>query len=108
MRPIVLQCHKCIKVLKLSKSEKSGRGDDIDTEDLGQAVMVKIERVLESEKVMVVRMHDSCVLDHINVFRRPSSGDVGYDRLLEQRPIAREANEERSRFVDVRSGRGVP
>lgn len=108
MRPIVLQCRKCIKVLKLGKSEKSGRGDDIDTEDLGQAVMVKIERVLESEKVMVVRMHDPCVLNHINVFRRPSGGDIGHDSLLEKRPIAREANEERSRFVDVRSGRGVP
>lgn len=49
MRPIILQCRKCIKVLKLSKSEKSGRGDDIDTEDLGQAVMVKRESVLESD-----------------------------------------------------------
>lgn len=108
MRPIFLQCGKGIKVLKLSKSEKSGRRDDVDTEDLGQATMVKIERVLEGEKAMVVRMHDSCVLNHINVFRRPSGSDIGYDSLLEKRPIAREANEEWSGFVDVRSGRGVP
>ena len=108
IRPIILQCRECIKVLELRKSEESGRGDDIDTKYLGQAVMVEIERVLESEKVMVIRMHDSCVLNHINVFRRPSCGDIRYDSLLKERPIAREANEEWSRFVDVRNGRGIP
>ena len=47
MRPVVLQCRKCVEVLQLSESEQSGCGDDIDTKDLGQAVMVKIKRVLE-------------------------------------------------------------
>lgn len=108
MRPVVLQCRKGIKVLQLSKSEESGGGDDIDTKDLGQAVMVKIERVLESEKITGIGMHDPGVLNHINVFGRPSCCDVGNDSLLQERPIAGEANEEWSRFVDMRSGRGIP
>ena len=70
--------------------------------------MVKIERVLEGEKNMAIRMHDSSVLDHIYVFWRPSCCDIGYDRLLKERPIAREANEEWSRLIDVRSGRSIP
>ena len=53
-------------------------------------------------------MHDSGVLDDINVFGRPSCCDVRYDSLLKERPIAREANEKWSGLVDVRSGRRVP
>ena len=48
MRPVVLQCHIGEEVLQLSEREQSRRGDDIDTKDLGQAVMVKIKRILES------------------------------------------------------------
>ena len=70
--------------------------------------MVKIERVLEGEKILSIRMHNSSVLDHINVFWRPSCCDVGYDRLLKERPVAREANEEWSRLIDVGSGRCIP
>lgn len=70
--------------------------------------MVKIERILESEKVMAIRMHDSSVLDHVDVLRRPSCCDVGYNSLLKERPVAREANEERSGFVHMRSGGSVP
>ena len=54
MRPLVLQCCECIEILQLSKSEESGRGDNIDTQDLGQAVMVEIERVLKGEKIILV------------------------------------------------------
>ncbi len=53
-------------------------------------------------------MHDSSVLDHVDVFWGPSCCDVGYDSLLKERPIAREANEEWSGFIDVRSGGSVP
>ena len=70
--------------------------------------MVKIERVLEGEKIQAIRMHNSSVLDHINVFWRPSCRDVGYDRLLKERPIACEANEEWSGLIDMRSGRIIP
>ena len=108
MRPVVLQCRKGIKILQLSKSEESGGGDDIDTKDLGQAVMVKIERVLQSEKITGIGLHDPGVLNHIDVFGRPSCCDIGYDSLLQERPIAGEANEEWSRFVDMRSGRVIP
>lgn len=108
MRPIFLQRREDVKILQLGESKESGSGDDIDTEDLGQAVMVQIERVLEGEKVIAIRMHNSSVLDHVNVFWRPSCCDVGYDRLLKERPIAGEANEEWSGFVDVRGGRVVP
>ena len=45
--------------------------------------MVKIERILEGEKVKAIRMHDSSVLDHVDVLWRPSCGDVGHDSLLE-------------------------
>ena len=38
--------------------------------------MVKIEGVLEGEKIMAVRMHDSGVLDDVDVFWRPSRGNV--------------------------------
>lgn len=64
--------------------------------------MVKIERVLKGEKVLTIRMHDSSVLDHVDVLWRPSCRDVGYDSLLKERPIARKANEEWSCFIDVR------
>lgn len=70
--------------------------------------MVEIERVLKGEKAIAVRMHYSGVLDHVDVFWRPSCCDVRYDSLLKERPIAREANEEWSRFIDMRSGRIVP
>ncbi len=53
-------------------------------------------------------MHDSSVLDHVDVFWRPSCCDVGHDSLLKERPIAREANEEWSGFIDVRKGGSVP
>ena len=39
-------------------------------------------------------MHDSGILDHVDVAWRPSCRDVGYDCLLKERPIARKANEE--------------
>ena len=108
MRPSILQCHKQIEVLQLSKSQESGGGYDVDTKDLGQAVKVKIEGVLESEKIMGIRMHDSCVLNYIDVFRWPSCCDIRYNSLLKERPIAGEANEEWSGFVDMRSRRGIP
>ena len=71
-------------------------------------MMVKIERVLESQKVTGIRMHDAGVLNHIYVFRRPSGCDVGYDSLLKKRPVARETNEEWSGFVDVGGRRNIP
>lgn len=71
-------------------------------------MVVKIERVLKGEQVMAIGMHYSSVLDHVNVFWRPSCCDVGYDSLLKERPIAREANEEWSGFIDMRSGRTIP
>ena len=40
MRPIFLQRREDVKILQLGESKESGSGDDIDTEDLGQAVMV--------------------------------------------------------------------
>ena len=54
MRPVVLQCGVNVKILQLSESEESGRGNDIDTENLGQAVMIKVERILKSEKVIEI------------------------------------------------------
>ena len=54
MRPILLQSRESIEILQLSKCEESRGGDDIHTEDLGQAVMIEIERVLEGEKVMEI------------------------------------------------------
>ena len=71
-------------------------------------MVVNIERVLKGEKVMAIGMHDSSVLNHVDVFWRPSCCDVGYNSLLEKRPIAREANEEWSRFIDVRRGGNIP
>lgn len=70
--------------------------------------MVKIKRILEGEKIEAIRMHNSSVLDHIDVFWRPSCCDVGHNRLLKERPVAREANEKWSRLIDVRSGRSIP
>lgn len=72
MGPIVLQCCECIEILQLSESEESGGRDDIDTKDVGQAVMIKKERILEGETVEAIRMHDSSVLNHVDVFWRPS------------------------------------
>ena len=94
MRPLVFQCRECVEVLQLGKGEESRCRDDIDKEKLGQALIVKIKRVLKSEKVMAIRMHDSSVLDHVDVFWRPSCCDVGNDSLLKERPVSREANEE--------------
>ncbi len=54
MRPVVLQCGVNVKILQLSKSEESGRGNDIDTKNFGQAVMIKVERILKSEKVIEI------------------------------------------------------
>ena len=70
--------------------------------------MVKVKRVLKGEEAVAIRLHDSSVLDHVNVFGRPSCCDVGYDSLLKERPIARESNEKWSGLIDVRSGRGIP
>ena len=94
MRPSIFQCRERIEVLQLGKGEESRCRDDIDKEKLGQAVIVQIKRVLKGEKVMAIRMHDSSVLDHVDVFWRPSRCDVGDDSLLKQRPIPREANKE--------------
>ena len=108
MRPLVLQGRECVEILQLGKSKKSRRGDDIDAEDLGQAVMVEIEGILEGEKVVAVRMHDTSVLDHMDIFGRPSRRDVRHYGLLQKRPIASEADEEWSGFIDVGIGRIVP
>ena len=94
MRPSVFQCCERIEVLQLGKGEESRCRDDIDMEKLGQALIVKIKRILKSKKVIAIRMHDSSVLDHVDVFWRPSCCDVGDNSLLKEGPISREANKE--------------
>ena len=76
MFPAIVEGGMDIKVLELSESEERGGGNDINAQDGFEAVVVEIERVLESEKVISVRVHCACVLHDIDVTWRPACSDV--------------------------------
>lgn len=70
--------------------------------------MVKIERVLESEEAAAVGVHGSGVFDYIDVFRGPAGGYVGYYCLLQDPPVACEADKEGGFFWNMRFWGQVP
>ena len=96
------------EILHLCKGEESRRVDDIDAEDLGETVVIEVERILESELAVTVAVHDASVLDDVDIFWRPARGDIADDYLLEQAPVAGEADKEGCRLVDMRGGWSVP
>ena len=106
--PAVLEGGVDEEILHLGESEESRSVDDVHAEDLGQAMVVDVKRVLRRQQAIAVTVHDACVLDHIDVFRGPAGDDVADNHLLQEAPIASEAYEERGGLVDVRGGWTVP
>jgi len=63
--------------------------------------VVEEEGVLEGEEAPFVRVHYACVLNNVYIRWRPSCCNIGYDHLLQDPPITREAYEEGSLLGDV-------
>jgi hypothetical protein len=57
--------------------------------------VVEEEGVLEGELPVLVTVHDSCIFNDINILWGPARGNVEYYYLLEEPPVAGEADEER-------------
>ena len=54
VRIVIVNCFGEVEVLELGKSEKSWSHNDLDTEDLGKAMVVKVEGILESETTLLI------------------------------------------------------
>ena len=63
---------------------------------------------MEGEFAVQVGVHDACVFDDVDVLWGPAGGDVGDDGLLEEAPVAGEADEEGGGEVDMGGRRFVP
>ena len=72
-----------VEVLQLGEGLEGGHGDDVDTEDLRQSVVVHVERVLGCESAVLVRVKCACVFNHVDVFRWPACRDIAHHHLLQ-------------------------
>ena len=70
--------------------------------------MIQEERVLQRQKTEGVGIHDPRIFHDVDVFCGPAGCDVGYDYLLDEPPVAREADEEGGIFLNVWSWGCVP
>ena len=101
MGKVVVDGFAEVKVLELREGLQGRHCDDVDAEDLGQAMVVHVKWVLRCEEPSSVRVKCACVLDDIDVGGRPASGDVAHYHLLEKRPVSREANVEAGVLRDM-------
>ena len=101
MLPAILQSCIRIEILQLREREKGGCTDDVDAKNRGEAVMIYVEGILEGEAVLEVAVHGACIFYYVNVFRWPACGQIGDYCLLQQSPIAREANKQRCRDIHM-------
>jgi hypothetical protein len=69
--------------------------------------MVQIERILEGELPVAIRVHDASVLDDIYVVRRPPGGDITDDTLQQLWPVAGKADQQWRILVDMLTRRPV-
>ncbi len=106
--PLLLQRRIDVEILQLGKSEEGGCGDNTDPEDLCEAAVVEIKWVLEREFAVTVRVHSACVFDDVDVAGRPSCCYVADNDLLQEAPVAGEANEKGCGDLGVRFWGSVP
>ena len=93
--PPLLQRGPHIEILQLRESHERGCDEHVDAKDLLEAVVVQEEGILQRQGTVFVRLHHARVLHHVDFVGGPAGHDVGYHCLLQQSPVAREANEER-------------
>ena len=92
VREVVVDGLGEVKVLQLGEGLQGRCGDDVDAKELGETVVVEVERVLGREEAILIRIKGPRVFHHVYIFWWPAGRDVANDRLLQQRPVAREPN----------------
>lgn len=91
LRPLLFEGDIKEEVLELGEGEEGRRGYDIDPKQL-KTSMVEEEGVLEAELAVFVGIHGASVLNHIDILGGPAGGDVSYDGLLQDSPVACETD----------------
>ena len=90
-----------VQVLQLRKRLQARGRHHMDAQDGREAVVVEVERVLARQPTAPVRVKRARVFHHVYVPRRPAGGDVAHHDLLQERPVAREADVQAGVLRDV-------
>lgn len=93
MRPVPAHRFEQVQILELSERKQRRRDDNIHAQHILQSMVLEIEGVRFVQQTISIRKHCPGILNHVDVSWGPSCSDVSDDCLLEQRPVACEADE---------------